>query len=146
MRNRGILTGDEYHDALRKLALANYMFVNMNVDDFFCILTHNAMCLTGEVNRLLGLLHAPTDENAAIRLVADLLRKVWLEPLMDEQKLLVLDALLQSLAVGRLSVRVLTKLKALLRARFALLPVHLASILRNIDLWQQQHFLRDGLL
>lgn len=144
MRTRGLVTDDEYHDALRKLALANYLLVNMNVDDFFWVLTQNAMRVTGEVNRFLALLQSPTDENAAIKLAAGLLKRVWLEPVMDHQKLLLLDAFLQSLTVGRLSVRVIRKLRAVLQIEFRLLPLALAKIYQNIDLWQQQHFLPTG--
>lgn len=97
--------------------------------------------------RVFELLQGPDcSEESAITVVADLIRKVWLEATLFHQKLLVLDLALNTLTAGRIRASVIAKLKEALRTRFALMPLALPTVFQTIDLWQQQRMLNTGLL
>jgi hypothetical protein len=140
LRDRGILSEDEYRESIRRLAIGNYYFVSINADDLMWVLSRNDMKPSYEVSRMLSFLEGPDcSEDSAIQIIADVIRKVWLEPLvLYDQKLWVLDLALGTLTKGRMVQRVVERLKAVLRARFRLMPLALPVIFRTIDLWTQR--------
>jgi hypothetical protein len=146
LRDRGIISKDEYREAIRRLALGNYYFLSINADDLMWVLSRNDMKPSYEVSRMLSLLEGPDcSEDTAIRVVADVIRKVWLEPtVLYDQKLWVLDFALGTLTKGRMVRGVIERLKAALRARFRLMPLPLPIIFRSIDLWSQQRIVEGG--
>lgn len=147
LRDRGIVSDEEYREAIRRLALGNYYFVSINADDLMWMLIRNEMRPTYEVARILSLLEGPDcSEESAVRIIADLIRKVWLENILYNQKLWVLDLALGVLAKGRVASRVMERLKAELRTRFALMPLALPAIFRSIHLWGKQRLLQAGML
>ena len=147
LKHNGI-TKDEYHDALQKLILANYFFISINHEDVLYLLNKNRWDISREIAKVFATLQAPDcDEDPAVALIADLIRTVWLEPIMEHQREMILDLALNSLASNRLSVRAILKLKIELNRRFALLlPVQLQAVMHTISLWQRQHLARQGLV
>ena len=138
-RERGVITTDEYHEALLKLMLANYYYAIFTQEDMKWVLRRNNFGLTVEVTRMVGFLQGPEcDEGAAISIISELVRYVWLQSALDQQRWLFLDFALNTLVTGRNSGAVLSKLKRKVQAKFALLPLDLPRILQSIDLWEQQ--------
>jgi hypothetical protein len=119
--------------------LANYYYALFNQDDIKWILRRNNFGLTGEVTRMVGFLQGPEcDEEAAISIMSELIRYVWLQSAIDQQRWLFLDFALNTLVKGRSGRNILLKLKQKVRAKFVLLPLDLPRILQSIDLWEQQ--------
>jgi hypothetical protein len=144
---RKIITKDEYHAAVQKLILANYFFVSINPDDILYELKKNGWDISRQITSVFATLHAPDcEEGTAVVLVADLIRAVWLEPIMDHQRQMVLDLALNALTTNRLSARVILKLKLELNRRFGLLPIHYQTVMQTVQLWQRQHLTRQGLV
>jgi hypothetical protein len=142
MREGGYLADDEYHEAVRWLVSANYDFVTLDHKDLFWILQQNAMQMNEEVTHMFARLQGPEcDEASAILVLADLIKTVWLEPLTDDQKWLILDLALRTLTAGRVSQRVITKLAPILKNKFIFLPLHWSVVLRDMNLWCQQKLL-----
>ena len=142
-----LISEDEYHEAVQKLILANYLFVSINHDDILYQLKKNGWDISREMAKVFATLRAPDcDEGPAVALIANLIRSVWLEPIMDCQKQMVLDLALNALTTSRLSARVILKLKVELNRRFALLPIQLQAVMQTIHLWQRQHLARRGLV
>jgi tetratricopeptide (TPR) repeat protein len=111
MREGGHLTDNEYHEAVRWLVSANYDFVTLDHKDLLWILQQNAMQMREEVTRMFARLQEPEcDEASAVLVLADLIKAVWLEPLTDDQKWLILDLALRTLTAGRVSQRVIANL------------------------------------
>lgn len=138
-RERGLITEEEYYEALRGLMLANYYYPVFTADDMKWILRRNNYGLTSEVTRMVGFLRGPEcDETAAVTIVGDLVRYVWLHSAIDQQRWLFLDFALNTLVTGRNAGNVLAKLRREIQARFALLPLDLPRILRSIGLWRRQ--------
>ena len=142
-----VITKDEYHVAVEKLILANYFFVSINHDDILYQLKKNGWDISREMTKVFATLRAPDcDEDPAVALIADLIRAVWLEPIMDCQKQMILDLALNALTTSRLSARVILKLKVELNRRFALLPIQLQAVIQTIRLWHLQNLARQGLV
>jgi len=146
LRDRGVITKEDYCEAIRKLGLGNYYFVSINADDVMWVLDRSHMEPSYEVSRILSLLEGPDcSEDSAIRIIADVIRKVWLEPtILYNQKLWVLDLALSALTKGRMARGVIERLKAALRVRFALMPLPLPVIFRRIDFWSQQRIVEGN--
>ena len=139
-RERELITDEEYHEALRGLMLANYYYPVFSVDDMKWILRRNHFGLAGEVTRMVGFLRGPEcDEGAAVMLVSELVRYVWLQSAIDRQRWLFLDFALNTLVTGRNAGGVLAKLKRRIQAKFALLPLDLPRIMQSIELWERQN-------
>lgn len=138
-RKQGVITAEEYYEALRVLMLANYYYALYSQDDMKWILRRNNFGLTGEVTRMVGFLQGPEcDENAAITIFSELIRYVWLQSAVEQQRWLFLDFALNTLVKGRSAGAVLAKLKRMVRAKFELLPLDLPRILHTITMWEQQ--------
>lgn len=138
-RERDVITAEEYYEALRVLMLANYYYAIFTQDDMKWILRRNNFGLTGEVTRMVGFLQGPEcDEEAAVTIMSELIRHVWLQSAIDQQRWLFLDFALNTLVKGRSGRTVLSKLKRKVRAKFVLLPLDFPRILQSIDLWEQQ--------
>lgn len=138
-RERGAITAEEYREALLKLMLANYYNAFFTEDDMKWVLRRNNFGLTGEVTRMVGFLQGPEcDEDAAVIIASELIRYVWLQSAVEQQRWLFLDFGLNALVKGRNGGAVLAKLKRHVRAKFALLPLDLPRILQSIGLWERQ--------
>jgi tetratricopeptide (TPR) repeat protein/predicted nucleic acid-binding protein len=138
-RERGVITAEEYHEALLKLMLANYYNAFFTEDDMKWVLRRNTFGLTGEVTRMVGFLQGPEcDEDAAVIIASELVRYVWLQSAVEQQRWLFLDFALNALVKGRNGGAVLAKLRRHVRAKFVLLPLDLPRILQSIGLWERQ--------
>ncbi len=134
-----IITGDEYHDAVRKLVLANYFYTFISVEDIKWVLRSNNFSLTADVTRIVGFLQGPgNDEDVAVEIVGELIKFVWVQTSVDSQRWLFLDFALNTLTTGREGTISLAKLKRKLRSKFSLLQLYLPSILQSVSIWQQR--------
>jgi tetratricopeptide (TPR) repeat protein len=133
-----IITEDEYHDATRKLLLANYFHTYISIDDIKWVLQRDSFSLTGDVTHVMGFLKGPgPNEDAAVEVTAELIKFVWAQTSVDRQRWLFLDFALNTLMSGREIGRTLMKLKRRLQSKFLIL-LGLPSVLQSIDAWQQQ--------
>jgi tetratricopeptide (TPR) repeat protein/predicted nucleic acid-binding protein len=143
----GLLTKEEYQDAIKNLILANYFFVSISHGDILAALRRNGMAVSREISRMFETLQGPDcDETSAVALAADFVRDVWLEPIMDHNKQMILDLTLNAISTNRLSGRVILKLKIALAPKLALLPIHQKEIMLTIQLWERQNLMRKGLV
>ncbi len=142
MQHRSTITDDEYHEAIRILALSNYNFLSINADDLIWILRKHNLSVTGVVARVLRILNGPEcTPESALTVLSELIYKIWLEPIPEAQKTLILDHILATLLTGRhnLAWQLIKSLKSRLQRRFAILvPWRSQEVMRNIDLWAQQ--------
>ena len=136
---RGIITEDEYHKSIVTLALSKYSFISLRAEDIFWLLTQPNVDYSLETKRIFEILHGPLcNEDSAVGMAIMLIRKVWLESILLERKLRILDMTLDALTTGRKGLEVLKKFKAGLRIAFKLLPLDLEMIYKGIDAWARQ--------
>lgn len=134
MRKRGLLSLAEYYDALRKLILARYSFVRLDVKGLMLILRHNEMKASLEMKRVLMVLSGPLcDEMSAIMVGAEFTYSMWLQVPIYEEKVKLFDYILTAILAGRAGTHIIPILKAALRARFTLYPKPLPTIFELID-------------
>jgi tetratricopeptide (TPR) repeat protein len=136
LKSSGIINDDEYYSAVHKLLLGNYRFVSIDGTGLFRILQAAGFAASQETSRVLESLHGPDcTEDSAVFVLAELVRRCWMEPLLYHQKLSVLEIALRALTTGRSTDRALVRFKAALRERFALAPLVLRPIFDAIDVW-----------
>jgi len=139
------ISEDEYHEAVVKLAIGNYHFVSINSGDLLWVLRRDDLKASHTVAHMLGLLGGPEcSEETAVPIVADCIRAVWLENILFDEKLAILDLAMACLTKGRMVGGIVERLKAALRTRFALFPLAIPVIFRSIDLWASQRLLEGG--
>jgi tetratricopeptide (TPR) repeat protein len=144
---KAFISPDEYKRAIRQLILANYRHVGVSANDLMWVLREDQANNTNSLPRVLHALHGPEcDEDSAIGVGADFTRLVWVESVLFHEKLSILDLTLSTITQGRSVTKVLEKFKRALRPRFALLPLQLNVILKNIRLWEEQNRLQKGLI
>jgi transcription elongation GreA/GreB family factor/predicted nucleic acid-binding protein len=134
MRKRGILSLAEYYDALRKLIIAGYNFVRIDVRGLLWILRHNQMKASPEMKRVLTILSGPNcDEMSAIIVSAEFTYFMWLQVPIYEEKIQLLEYILNAILTGRVSTYIIPMFKAALQAKFATFPKPLQAIFEQID-------------
>jgi len=110
LREKGLLGVEQYREAVQKLLLANYRFVSIDGAGLLWILKANNFLSTPAVYRIFESLHGPEcTEESAVLVLADLVKRIWLEPLLYEQKLLLLELVLNTLTTGRNLERILNR-------------------------------------
>lgn len=133
--------------AIRRLVLSNYRHVTISANDLMWILNDDLQNNGATFQRTIEVLQGPDcDEDSAVGVSADLTRLVWLEALLFQKKLSILDITLNALSTGRTVRTVLAKFKTAVTHRFSLLPIQLHPILKSIDLWERQNRLQKGMV
>jgi tetratricopeptide (TPR) repeat protein len=147
LRDKGLLGEERYRETVQNLVLANYRFVSIDGAGLLWILKTNSFLCTPAVTRVFESLHGPEcSDESAVLVLANLVKRIWLEPMLYEQKLLLLDLVLNTLTTGRDLERILNRFKISLKGQFALIPQVLRPISQSIDLWAQQRSLRSGII
>ncbi len=139
--DRRFLTQDQRNKLVVNLTTLNYHFVFMDASDVVWALEETGAAATPEVRNLFERLQGDQcDEDPAINLVAEVLKKVWLEKPILRSKPWIMHFALTCLLVGRPPARVLRKLEAAIRARFHLVPQHADQLLNEIGFFFSQRF------
>ena len=143
LRTRGQLTEDEYRRALTHLLLSDYVFISVSAEDLVHTLRAEAFTRSPRSERVLArALGSETSLTSAVTAAAGVIKVVWLENLLYARKTVILDLVLESLTMVRVSRRrVLEELVRALQASLNLLPVTFAEVVQNIDAWAQAHAL-----
>jgi tetratricopeptide (TPR) repeat protein len=139
---------DAYHRAITTLARAHVGFLSLSVADLIWAFREDGLRVGEGTKALLASIGRPeVDEEAAVAILADFAKVVWLEPALFEMKLGLIDAVIETLD-GSNEPRplVLSKFLAALKTRLALLPQALETIERSIQLWRARRDLGSGLL
>lgn len=147
MKTHKLLSEDQYQEAVIKLLVSNLFFVSVTAEDVMQQIRADEMKPTPRnafvLERVLG---PDCSEESALRVGADVMRAVWLEPSLYEHKLMILDLILNSLTSRRPLERVLARFDAALQTRFALMVPALQAIRENIRIWTTQRRFRQGLI
>ena len=143
----GAIGEDDYCRAVERLVLANYHFVTISADVVLWMLRAASFGRSTAIARVLRTFHGPEcSEESAVSVLSDLLKGIWLEPLLYHQKLALMELVLGSLTTGRHRERILGRFVIALRERFALAPTVLRPILEGIQLWVQHKRLEAWLI
>jgi tetratricopeptide (TPR) repeat protein len=135
------LSADEYRRCQRALIDARYSFIPTSLDELYDVLVESAFLPTINVMKHLTTLQGPEcDEDAAINLLADLVRKAWLGGTIFSRNAMV-DLAVSTLCRGRDRARVLVRFRQAIKQRFYLLPQHAPAVDASIRAWQHQNAL-----
>ena len=137
-RDRGLLTNDEFRSAIRKMAEARFLFLDVEPEVLVRALVGEGAGVTPAAARMAGLLLGTDyDTGSAMALATEVIRGIWLQSLLLPRKLLLLDLVLTSLVRERNGRVVLERLVASLEPRIRLLADR-DLILQSIGLWAQK--------
>ncbi len=138
----GNVSGEERYEFLTKLMAANYFYVPVDVSFLAWLVRKRKYDVSGNVANVFKSLEGPVcTEESAVRVLADLLKELGGEPMLAHQRVMFIDLVLKSATGGRDAIAALRSLVRQLRSTFALLPVWLARILKEIDQWLRTSFL-----
>lgn len=135
--DEGLLSVDDHRDAVKKLIFGNYVFTTVTPDGIAHLLEEANFELTAEVGRVLtAALAPPSDEDDAIGIAADLLKSIWMKPLLEHRQLWLLDVILNITGRSPRNRRVVAaKLARAVASRFYLMPLALEKVVQTIQLW-----------
>ena len=81
------------------------------------------------------------DPATVAQVLAEVIKRVWIGPWLDHQKLFVLDLALNTLVTRRQIMKVLPLLENALGRQFAIIPLHLQAVRASIAIWLQRRLL-----
>ncbi len=142
LRNRDILSIDQYNAAVEKLVIGNYFIVRVDAALFQWILKRDALKTTPQITRVFETLVSPyTDDSDAILIAAQVVKWLWIQPSLPQTKLFVLNTMLMSLVVGRDRLTTLVRMKREVVKIMSLLPLQRQEICTSIDAWAASRLL-----
>jgi predicted nucleic acid-binding protein len=146
LRDAALIDPRQYRDALSKLGASRCLYLRVTPGDIVDILRDYNFSASPEVTRLIESIFGTDygDEYTTV-LSADVVRMLWLEPLTNECKVLMLDLILSGLTQDRVPETVLGQLETSLEARLMLLPTIRAVIFETLHLWRQRNRIMRGL-
>jgi hypothetical protein len=124
-----------------QLVSSNYYFVFFDDSDVIWALEESGARPSQQVQTLFERLEGgQCDEDSAVKLVAEVLKKVWVgHPALRSSPWIVHFAITR-LLMGRRPGEVLHKLKSAIRTTFHLVPLHRDELLQGIELFLRQKF------
>jgi transcription elongation GreA/GreB family factor len=132
------ITEDQYSEAICKLALCNYFYLRTRSRDILWLLKKNDMRVSAEVTYVCRVIFSQEcDPDAAVEVLAQLVKEVVVVPSMEHQKYFIVDFVLNVLVSGRPARRMLDRFTRVIRHKFQLLPVHLPDVLNRIAVWRR---------
>ena len=138
MYRRELLTRESYYSRLLQLAKANYSFLRLDVDPLMWVLERSNMTISEDVQNMFRPLRDPNcTVDASARVLAKVIKRVWIGAALDHQKLNVLIFILDMLTAGRRSSPALDFLRDALIEEFRLILYKLVPIFKAIEIWQQ---------
>lgn len=142
LREQGALSDDEYYAGIKSLASRNYSFLGMTADSLMWALERSGMSISEDVRTMFRPLTDPDCRPAsAADVLAQVIKRVWIGPCLELQRLSVLDLALDTLVTGRRLIKVLPLLVNALDRQFALIPLHHQQVLEAIMKWRQVRLL-----
>jgi hypothetical protein len=146
LRQKRIITDDEYCDAVVKLVALNFKFVSVNAEVIIWLYGKKGFQQSPVMKKLYEYFRGPDCSiDSAIGVLSDVVKKVWLEPLLYENKLKILDDVLSVLIDGRPLKQTIELFLLVLKERFYLLQNAYVAIEKYVNIWRQQQMNRSGL-
>jgi hypothetical protein len=140
----GIISEEDYFDAISKLARANYFYVSLRVPILLYVLEKSNWSIDVEVEKTLKPLRDPrTTTASAVNICADIIIHTWVQPLTQFQRVQILDLTLRTLTAKR-NRMVISHLNQRLIDTFSQpMRYQLPLILQEIELWVKVHQVLD---
>jgi transcription elongation GreA/GreB family factor len=136
LRDKGLITADEYHRAVVQLIEFGFHFVSVNQADLFWAIRESIWAPSPRVARAFATLAGPDCAlNDAVNVALDVLHQVWGEPVPRATKIAFLDLMIQVLVTGRNWAAVLNALKKRNATRSRIWTNATTEIQQSIQLW-----------
>lgn len=136
--NRQLITQDEYHDAVLKLAGAGYHFVSVTSADILWGLRRDAWNPTHDTTRAIASLAGPeADAGGAISIALDVLHSIWSDPLPAQSRHAIVDLVMQALITARNIPAVVQTMQKRNATRTVIWTKSTGEIQQSIEAWDK---------
>jgi tetratricopeptide (TPR) repeat protein len=141
------ISNEEYVEAIGKLVFLNYTFVSLDGGIVMSFLRRSEFHVSAEVRAILGAFRGPdcTVESAAI-VLSQVVKDVWLEYLLFEPKVEIVEAILEVIVEGRPEEKSIELLFGLIRERFFLMHDAIQVITQIVQNWRTGRLPREGII
>ena len=137
LRSRDILDADQYNAAVEKLVIGNYFVVRVDAELLEWMLERDDLEISPKLTRVLEAFAAPfMDDAQAITIAAQVAKWTWAEPVVQQNKLSLLNAILVSLVAGRNKLQTLLKIKRELAKIMRFSPLQYQGLCQSIETWE----------
>jgi len=145
LRDKGLISPDEYHQVVVQLIEFGFHFVSVNQADLVWVIRDSAWTPSPRVAKVLATLAGPDCAlNDAVNVALDVLHEIWGDPVQHPTKITFLDLMIQVLVTGRNGTAVLSALSNRNATRSRIWTNATDEIQKSIRLWFLAH--RRGLL
>lgn len=132
------LSAERYADCILTLQLSGYRSVPTDANVLLAAARRDGWSADKHFRAVASTLEGPGVELASAASVGvQFLRALWLEPVLEQQRLALIFTLLDSLATGRTVPTMVRALEHQLRGAFSLLPVELGQVLELLSQWRR---------
>lgn len=140
--DENLIDEDIYGNEVARLLSANYRHIFVNPGIFLIAARNAGWRPSPAFSAVTGILSgAKCSLESAIKVATDAIYGIWIEPLMDHQRMYLVTEILNGPSVGRSRQVVINALVPTLALRFYLLPLHWSAVQRLIASWSQAHIL-----
>ncbi|MDP3510189.1 MAG: dsDNA nuclease domain-containing protein [Candidatus Melainabacteria bacterium] len=127
-----IISEEQFREAIYKMALFNYWFLPLSAEDLFFALKANDFSINRNVVAVFEKLQdSDVDAGPLVGVLSDLLKQVWLQVLVEERRLWILDLCVKVLTLKHPKT-IINLLVSELEKKLWLMPLALNSIKQNI--------------
>jgi hypothetical protein len=147
LTSKGLLTKDECTAAIVKLFFLNFSVVLINADSVLWVFDKVQYRMTANVKKILTVFHGPQCTfESAVEVLADVIKRLWLEGTLYHRKVDLLDGILDALGTNRPTNQVAEHFSRAVKLRFFLAPHVADAIAERIRLWKERKLGRAGIV
>ena len=147
LASKNLLTKAECTAAISKLFFLNYSIVLMNADNVLWVFEKVHYRMTVEVSKILSAFHGPQCTfESAIEVLADVTKRVWLEEVLHNRKVDLIDGILDAFGTNRPTKQVAEHFSRAVKLRLFLAPLVADAIVERIRLWKERKLGYAGII
>ncbi len=136
LRDKGLISPDEYHRAVVQLIEFGFHFVSVSQADLVWVIRESAWTPSPRVARVVATLAGPDCTlNDAVNVALDVLHEIWADPVPHATKIAFLDLMIQAVVTGRNGTAVLRALSNRNATRSRIWTNATGEIQQSIQLW-----------
>lgn len=140
MASLGVITQDKYYEKLNALIKLSYFYIPIDNAFILYLLRRDGFKISDDLTNVFKVIESKdTLIDSAVEVVANTIRTIWLEDVLNADKLKLLDLALFALTKQRSMSLIVRKIKATLIVKFYLLPLQREEVFMQIDNWVRAH-------
>lgn len=147
LRNKGSISKPEYTEAVARLALFNYRFIEIDADAVLWVLDRVQYRVTADVTQILGVFHGPhCTFESTVEVLGEVTKRLWIASGLYHLKIDMVDAILDALGTNRPTNEAAAAFSETVKLKFFLIPKGADAIVERARLWKEGKLGRTGII